>query len=314
MQRIQFTSADLAKVRLAVTLGPVVETVFSLELLGRASSEATAGRHVRRWRRQVHGALRHRAQVLTSLTTTGSPERLRWLLERQLAPAAPASSIGDERRRIARAVLELCDVAVLPYWPNLQGYLQRERDARGRVATDQGMEQLLATLHPLLRWRAPTLEILDGPSEEVQLDGRGLLIVPAIFLSGRSSMLLRSGALQPVLFFGTSSDNKWAALRTPALTDSAALGALLGRTRAAALRELADGRHTTSELAVRLGISSAGASQHTAVLRRAGLITTRRNRNVALHMATPLGLALLGAAPAVLPNSVPSAIAGDAAR
>lgn len=47
-----------------------------------------------------------------------------------------------------------------------------------------------------------------------------------------------------------------------------ALGDLLGRTRAAALRELAVS-HTTTELADLLGIST-GVSQHTAILRRSG--------------------------------------------
>ena len=71
------------------------------------------------------------------------------------------------------------------------------------------------------------------------------------------------------------------------------LGDLLGRTRAAALRELAVS-HTTTELADLLGISTAGVSQHTAILRRSGLITTHRIRNTVLHTATPLGMALLG--------------------
>ena len=71
-----------------------------------------------------------------------------------------------------------------------------------------------------------------------------------------------------------------------------ALGALIGHTRAAALRVLADSC-TTGELSERLGISLAGASKHATVLRKAGLITTERNRNTALHTLTSLGVALL---------------------
>ena len=47
------------------------------------------------------------------------------------------------------------------------------------------------------------------------------------------------------------------------------------------------------ERVVRLGISLAGASKHAKVLRKAGLVTTSRHRNTALHTLTPLGFALL---------------------
>jgi DNA-binding transcriptional ArsR family regulator len=79
--------------------------------------------------------------------------------------------------------------------------------------------------------------------------------------------------------------------RTPE-TGRHALDALVGRTRAAVLRELTVSR-TTSELAARLGISSAGASQHATVLRDTGLIASHRNGNTVQHSVTALGTALL---------------------
>ena len=71
-----------------------------------------------------------------------------------------------------------------------------------------------------------------------------------------------------------------------------ALTELLGRTRAATLRATAGGCSTT-ELARRVGISPAGASQHATVLRKAGLIDTRRNGLSVVHDLTPTGRALL---------------------
>ncbi|MFI6982279.1 ArsR/SmtB family transcription factor [Embleya sp. NPDC050154] len=47
---------------------------------------------------------------------------------------------------------------------------------------------------------------------------------------------------------------------------------------------------TTTELARRLSISPAGASQHATVLRQANLITSRRHRNTVHHSLTPLGI------------------------
>ncbi|MBL1075700.1 winged helix-turn-helix transcriptional regulator [Nocardia sp. 2] len=71
------------------------------------------------------------------------------------------------------------------------------------------------------------------------------------------------------------------------------LSALLGATRAAVLEAIADGGSTT-EVALRLGVSPSSASEHAAVLRRAGLVISVRARNQVRHHLTPLGIALLG--------------------
>lgn len=73
---------------------------------------------------------------------------------------------------------------------------------------------------------------------------------------------------------------------------AADLAALLGRTRAKALRAVAAGC-TTTELARALGVAPPTASEHATVLRTARLISTRRHRNAVLHTLTPLGAALL---------------------
>ena len=73
---------------------------------------------------------------------------------------------------------------------------------------------------------------------------------------------------------------------------AAGLAALLGRTRAKAIRGIAAGC-TTTELARAPGVAPATASEHATVLRNARLISTRRHRNAVLHTLTPLGAALL---------------------
>lgn len=75
------------------------------------------------------------------------------------------------------------------------------------------------------------------------------------------------------------------------------LGKLVGQTRSAVLLEVGGGC-TTSELARRVGVSLASASQHASVLREAGLVHTLRQGSAVLHTLTPLGAALLrGGAP-----------------
>lgn len=50
--------------------------------------------------------------------------------------------------------------------------------------------------------------------------------------------------------------------------------------------------HTTGEIARRFRLSPPTVSLHTTTLREAGLITTRRDGNVALHVRTRFGTAL----------------------
>ncbi|MGW0577145.1 helix-turn-helix domain-containing protein [Streptomyces sp. NPDC002920] len=50
---------------------------------------------------------------------------------------------------------------------------------------------------------------------------------------------------------------------------------------------------STSQLARRVGLSIASASEHATVLRRAGLVTTHRTGRTRHHSLTPLGAELL---------------------
>ncbi|MGX1123048.1 DNA-binding transcriptional ArsR family regulator [Streptomyces ambofaciens] len=193
------------------------------------------------------------------------------------------------------AVRDVWRHALAPYWNRVLNQLEHECNARGRITMTGGVDRLLETLHSKIQWQSPVLEV-PGPDRDIHLDGRGLVLVPSLFLVHQPSVLIRSLPQDggSALVFAVSPDFPQAAgLWDEPDNTGQALGALVGRTRAAALRALT-ASHTTSELAETLGISSAGASQHTAVLRESGLITTHRNRNTVLHTVTPLGMALLG--------------------
>ncbi|MFI1455761.1 ArsR/SmtB family transcription factor [Streptomyces roseus] len=186
--------------------------------------------------------------------------------------------------------------AVEPYWTHIQAQIEAERAARGRALLDGGADELLASLPPMLRWRAPVLECDYPVDRDVRLRGRGLLLQPSFFCR-RTAVTLRDPELPPVLVYPAaaqlaSAPGSAESIRPLEEQRQRTLGKLVGHTRSVVLRAIGDGA-TTSELARRAGVSLASASQHACVMREAGLVTTLRRGNAVLHTVTPLGAALL---------------------
>jgi DNA-binding transcriptional ArsR family regulator len=71
-----------------------------------------------------------------------------------------------------------------------------------------------------------------------------------------------------------------------------ALAAVIGQTRAALLAEL-DAPRSTTDVALLVGITPGGASQHIGALRQAGLVAGRRAGRSVLYVRTPLADALV---------------------
>ncbi|HEY2443565.1 MAG TPA: winged helix-turn-helix domain-containing protein [Streptosporangiaceae bacterium] len=223
-------------------------------------------------------------------------------LDRQCKLPASAWTAADPgshgRVLLADAVDAAYRSLVEPYWPRIHAYLQAEQVARGRILVHDGVEQFLSRLQSRwIRWQSPTLTLRAAGRVDIDLDGRGLIMVPSLFVGVFPSLHLdlRDATSAPMLVFPAARDpaavrQLWAGDRSA----GKALGALVGRTRAVALDSIADGC-TTTELARRADISVGAASQHATVLREAGLITTRRNGCAVLHMLTPLGAELLQA-------------------
>ncbi|MFI1866379.1 ArsR/SmtB family transcription factor [Streptomyces jumonjinensis] len=211
--------------------------------------------------------------------------------------AGLAEGRSEPLARLVSALRGYHRAAIEPYWAHIQARVEADRAVRGRALLDGGAAELLGSLPPVLRWRAPVLES-DYPVErELRLDGRGLLLQPSFFCRG-NPVVYRDAALPPVLVYPAahSPDPAFGESAQAALAPS--LGRLVGHTRSAVLQAIRYGC-TTSELARRAGVSLASASQHAAVLREAGLVLTLRHGNSVLHTLTPLGAALLrGGAPA----------------
>jgi DNA-binding transcriptional ArsR family regulator len=327
MLRIFFTGDDIARTRLAARPDALWETVLSIHVL-RSQQGGTAQAA---WRRSAVAALRTSAlmpdlrtlfalnpptgyfpdfltpfgasegidaglEMLASTPTATLRGDLATLaaqrtLTSDVSALASASHGAGEMRRLTATIRGYYDVALAPVWSRVQAAVEADRSRRILAIAAQGAEGLLDSLGPAMRWSDGVLETSYPVEQEMHLAGRGLLLVPSYFC-WRHPVTLLDPSLPPVLIYPAQRDPMAA---VPSGQGRQALAALLGFTRAAALAAIGTGCSTT-ELARRVGVSPAAASQHATVLRNAGLVASRREANTMMHSVTLLGSAVLNGA------------------
>jgi hypothetical protein len=325
--RIHFTDDDLERIQVRPTLGPLAETVKAMSLL-RCPQQPRAP--YRQWRGQVKDRLTPQMTALTALLPLGSKgvdlpmligtaatieqgvqnllavPREQLLVEMEFTdreaklPAAAwaVAETGQARLQLAAATVAAHRALIEPFWTRIHACLHAEHVAQLRTLADGGPDRLLASLQSQwVRWRPPVLEVLTSVDYDITLNGRGIALLPSVFVGQLPSLHLVPGdptAMPWLILPPTGNRMEQRQLWGDPRPRGAALAALVGRNRAAALRTIAEGCSTT-ELADRVGISLAAASQHASVLREAGLITTHRQGSAVLHVLTPLGVELLRA-------------------
>lgn len=197
---------------------------------------------------------------------------------------------------LVRTVRDYHRAAVAPYWRGLASVLAADRAVRARQLSEGGVEQVLDSLGPHIRWRPPVLEVRTSArvQYEYRLGGRGLVLAPGGF---SSYVPCDPADGQPTLYYQVGLGGSGAGEPFPVAFGGPfeGLAALLGHSRAAVLEVIAEGV-TTGQLARRAGLSPASASEHASVLRGAGLVVTRRSGRSSHHTLTDLGFELLYAA------------------
>ena len=176
--------------------------------------------------------------------------------------------------------------AIEPYHDTIEAAVEADRARRARAALDGGVDRLLDSMRPLMRWRPPVLEVRYVVSRDLYLHGRGLRLVPSYFCRVHPVAFF-DPTLPPTLVYPIDHEPA-----TPRHDSAQALAALLGATRYAVLTAIDSGA-TTTELAHRLHIAPSTVSRHTTVLRNAGIIATQRLGPSVVHTITPIGAALL---------------------
>jgi DNA-binding transcriptional ArsR family regulator len=329
MLRIYFTADDIARTRLATAPDPLWELVLSVQMLrGQRGDllfstwrrETAAALRDRRpgpdikllmqlcpeigyfpdflnpaeaMRGLDHGleAIRRTPEAILRRDMTYLAESRKRQRAGELTATANELATGSAEavRTLTRTMRGYYDVAISPHTRAIEKAIGQDRQLRLSAFTEGGVEGLLASMRPMLRWKAGELQVPQHRNQEIHLGGRGLTLIPSYFCVNQPMTMFDPG-LPPVLIYPVP--------RTPdtlSIMDGrprAALASLIGQTRAAMLESIGNGG-TTTELARRAGVSPASASEHAAIMRSADLIRSRRDGNRMIHELTDLGLALL---------------------
>jgi DNA-binding transcriptional ArsR family regulator len=330
MLRVRFTCDDLLRIRLAMSADPLWEIRLSLQALRML----TGGLLVDSWRREVRARMRHDRmlrtawQVLAPLVpasgyvpdfltpddegdcvATGIESVLdtpRYRLKSELALLA-------DNHQLPAHILQLADgeagalktlgwalhayhaTAIAPYWSRIHKLARADRALRAETAVDNGTQQLLTGLDGT-RWQSPVLAVDDPAERVVELDGRGLRLIPSLFCQAKPVMPA-DGTLPQVLVYAAGAPPVWGHCEDSGPAGRRDVRALLGPTRATILECLADRGRFTGELARIVATTPATVSKHTAVLRDSGLVVSDQNGRNVRHSLTRLGAALLNSFP-----------------
>jgi DNA-binding transcriptional ArsR family regulator len=188
---------------------------------------------------------------------------------------------------LADLLYALWDAVIAPAWPQLRDVLERDVLYRSRLLARGGLASLFADLEPLITLRDHDLYVDLSVEGTCVLDGQGLNLTPSAFMWPFAVAML--DPKPPTLVFPARGV---ASLFWDEHGAQAAVGQLIGHTRAEILELVGEPTHT-SALARRLGRSPGNIADHLKILHASGLVGRARvGRNV-MYSRTPLADALL---------------------
>ena len=319
MIRMHLRAADLAETSFAVS--PVQETVFSLWVWRRPERQPF---HLS-WRRTVlPGWQSVDSEILALMVAPGTGWVPDFLTPR---PTGPFTDFGTELRavaatpwrkvradletayrddplpaglrgsptalrdRVVAALAEYHRACIEPFWPRIRAVLEADIAYRARRLAEAGARGLFSDLDWRVAWDDGWILIdrLADLDHSIEIDGRGLPLVPSLFVRGAVTYI--SADEPPIVVYPARGRGAVWDTAPPPVTD--AVAQLLGPPRArllALLREPA----TTTDLARRLGVTPSAVSQHLKVLHDARLVSRTQAGRSVLYLRSDLADALVG--------------------
>ncbi|MFD5555443.1 DUF5937 family protein [Streptomyces sp. NPDC127068] len=201
-------------------------------------------------------------------------------------------------RAWVRRLIEDCEEAFFAdTWRRVQGQLAADARHKTELLRRKGLAEALTAVSPALsvdedRRYVFLDKLAQGSTTAVDpAVGTGLVLVPSHF--GWPHLLaLHAPGWRPVIQYPVATGE----LPAPASVEllESRLEALAHPVRLRLCRNIARSPYTTGELAHALGISAPEVSRHLSVLKKAGLVSTRRRGRYVLHQLDVTVVARLG--------------------
>lgn len=189
------------------------------------------------------------------------------------------------REALVQAISNYWDIAIAPQWTRMRAVIDDDISYRATRVLAGGLYDLLTDLHSEVTLHSSVL-CVDKPHlpNAAYLEAE-LTLVPSVF-AWPQLVVAQARPGQFELVYPARGIGRTRSV-TSADETADPLGALLGRTRAAILRRLVIPMSTT-HLAAELGQSPGTVSEHLAILRRSGLVTSWRSGRNVMYRITPL--------------------------
>jgi DNA-binding transcriptional ArsR family regulator len=235
-------------------------------------------------------SLEDQLTVLTHLTAEDLERDLREVWSGRTAPRRVASLLASGPRataRLAEALWDYWDAVIQPFWPRMCAVLEDDVSHRTAVLVNDGFYALLQDLHTEIRIDGNLMHVDKPHLGDSEHQASQMILTPAVFVW--PDLMLEDGerGCFGLTYPARGIARVWDGRETPNDKDAEPLATLVGRTRAAILRSTCVPMSTT-RIARELGQSPASVNEHLAVLRNAGLVTSRRSGRSVLYRQTSL--------------------------
>jgi len=212
----------------------------------------------------------------------------------ELRGEVPVALRGDPRAALNRTVDILehyWESCFQPHWLRIRAVLETDITYRGRQIAQAGLSAMINTIDTKVSISNTVVSVhmKHQLAASAAVAGRGMTFVPTVFTRDASAP---SDPNEPpmVLYAARGQGAMWE-MDTVA-TDAGAIQ-LLGRTRATLLAVLSEPSSST-ELGIRLGVTTSAVNQHLRALLAGRLVTSTRHGRAVLYSRSDLGSALLG--------------------
>jgi DNA-binding transcriptional ArsR family regulator len=190
-------------------------------------------------------------------------------------------------RRLADSLQTAWDRLLAADWTAIKAVLERDIVHRSGTVATRGLGHALEDLDDDIRWHTRgQLELRRRRGRSHTLVGSGLWLIPNAF--GGGWLCLDVPHAYALTYPARGTGELW----LPSTAPSDGLDQLIGRSRAAILRRLAQPA-TTSQLAAEMRMAIGTVGDHLATLRKTGLVTRARAGRQVLYERTPLADSLI---------------------